>query len=242
MSGVIETLSHLGIDKKQVSIYLACLELGTATVQELADKSGIKRTSIYNFLDDMKRDGLISEVKQDGKILLVPENPNILVERSKKHVQKVEEMLPELMSIFNLPGNKPKVNYFEGQKGLRRAWDDMLESKETIYGFSDYEKMFGSFTEEFLFEIPKIRVESKQFFNCIAKDGPKGRMVKSKDKEHMRETRLIKDLEFDTEINIYGNKILLLSFRKPYASVLVEDRAIATTMKSIWKLVWNGLK
>jgi len=241
MTEIISTLHQLGIEEKQAQVYLAALELGSASVHELAEKSGVKRTSIYNFLSEMKQAGLVSEIKQGKKILLIAENPNILIQRAKNQVKKVEEMLPEMMSIFNQPGNKPKVRYYEGQDGLRRAWDDMLASGEDIYGFSDYEKMFTAFSEDYLWYVPETRVKNKQKFFCIAKDGEWGQKIKSKDKEHLRETRLVKDIELDTEINIYGNKVMMLSFRRPYAAVIIEDAAISASQKSIWNMVWKSV-
>lgn len=241
MNDIINTLHQLGIEEKQAQVYLACLELGSATIHELAEKSGVKRTSIYNFLSEMKQAGLVSEIKQGKKILLVAENPHILAQRAKNQVKKVEELLPEMMSIFNQPGNKPKVRYYEGIDGLKRAYDDMLQSKEVIYGFSDYEKMFATIPEDFLWNIPERRKENKQKFYCIAKDGEWGRKIVAKDKEHLRETRLVKDIELDTEINIYGNKVMMLSFRRPYAAVIIEDSAIARSQKSIWEMVWKGI-
>ena len=241
MTEIISTLHQLGIEEKQAQVYLACLELGSATIHELAEKSGVKRTSIYNFLSEMKQAGLVSEIKQGKKILLVAENPRVLIQRAKNQVKKVEELLPEMMSIFNQPGNKPKVRYYEGENGLRHAWDDMLASGEDIYGFSDYEKMFTAFSEDFLLYVPETRVKNKQKFYCIAKDGEWGRKIVSKDKEHFRETRLVKDIELDTEINIYGNKVMMLSFRRPYAAVIIEDAAIARSQKSIWEMVWKSV-
>ena len=42
MNELISTLHQLGIEEKQAQVYLACLELGSATVHELAEKSGVK--------------------------------------------------------------------------------------------------------------------------------------------------------------------------------------------------------
>jgi sugar-specific transcriptional regulator TrmB len=239
---VIKTLEQLGIDEKQASVYLACLELGSATVQELAEKSGVKRTSIYNFLEEIKQKGLVTEVKQGNKVLLIPEDPNILLQRAQEQTQKISELLPDLMAIFNRPGNKPKVHYYQGVDGLMRAYEEMLNSKENIVGFSDYEKMFEALPHDFLNGFPARRKAYHMSFSSVTKDGPWGRQVKEWDKDQMRETRLAKDIEFDTEVNIYGNKVMLLSFRRPYAGVIIEDYAIATTMRSIWKMVWASLK
>ena len=48
-------------------------------------------------------------------------------------------------------------------------------------------------------------------------------------------------MDFETEINIYGDKVAMLSFRRPYAGVIIEDRAIAQTLKSVWKMMWESI-
>ena len=243
MSQVVETMEKLGIDDKQAKVYLACLELGSATISELSEKSGIKRTSIYNFIEEMKQKGMITEIKEKKHSLFLAEDPNLLLSRAQDQVKNISDLLPELMGIFNRPGNKPKVKYYKGIPSLKRAYDDLLETNETkAYGFSDYAKMFKVFDHDFLWSFPPRRAAKKIFFYCVAKDDKTGREIQGKDGEHMRTTKLIKKIEFDTEINIYGNKVMMLSFRRPYAGVIIEDVAIATTMKSIWKLVWQGTK
>lgn len=132
-----KTLQNLGLEEKETKIYLALLELGSGTIQEIAHKSKVNRTNVYNFIGSMKDKGIISEVLEDNKIILIPENPNVLVKRAEKNYQEIKNTLPELMSIFNLPGNKPKVKFYEGLEGLKKAYNEMLESGEkAIYGFS----------------------------------------------------------------------------------------------------------
>jgi hypothetical protein len=55
----------------------------------------------------------------------------------------------------------------------------------------------------------------------------------------MRETKLFRELKLDTEINVFENKVAMLSFRRPYSAVIIEDRAIAMSLKSIWDGWWN---
>ncbi|MFZ2189385.1 MAG: helix-turn-helix domain-containing protein [Candidatus Magasanikiibacteriota bacterium] len=242
MTNINNVLQNLGLDDKEAKIYLALLELGSGTVQEVAKKSGVKRTNIYNFIGPLKTKNIISEVIEDDKIILVPENPDVLVKRAEKNYQEIKTALPELMGIFNTPGNKPKVRYYEGTEGLRKGWDDLLETQTAgakVYAFSDYEKMFNQFPEDWLWYVPETRVKKNIFFYCVAKDGSQGKKVKAKDKKQLRETKLFKDLQLDTEINIYDNKVLLMSFRRPYTAIIIEDRAIAMSMKSIWDGWWN---
>jgi hypothetical protein len=100
--------------------------------------------------------------------------------------------------------------------------------------------MFEALPAAFLWPTAEKRVKNNAKFYCIAKDGKMGHIVQQKDKEQLRETRLVPNIDFETEINIYSDKVSLISFRKPYAAVIIEDPAIAKTLKSIWELIWNG--
>jgi len=239
---IIDTLKSMGIDEKQAAVYLACLELGKGTIQEVSLKSGIKRTSIYNFLEEMKQKGLISEVKENKKVVLVAEDPNNLSIRLQRQSNEFQQMLPELMGLFNLPSHKPKVKFYQGVEGIKNAYTDLLTAKGNIYGFADYEKMFYLIDALSLWRIPEERVKRNiKYFN-IAKDSAKAREVKKTDAKQMRETKLVKNVDFETEINIYDNKVMMVSFRRPGATVIIEDAAIAQTMRSVWKAWWNTLK
>jgi len=118
MSSINTSLTELGLNEKEINVYLACLELGTASVAEIAKKSGVKRTSIYNFLEDLKNKGLISEIKKNRKTLLLPEDPHALILNRQNQIKKTEEqikslgnLIPSLMAIYNAPGSKAKITY-----------------------------------------------------------------------------------------------------------------------------------
>jgi len=235
-------LQNLGLNEKEAKVYLACLELGSATVQEVSDKAGVKRTSVYNFLEDMKARGFITEVKHGKRILLTAEDPHTLLKKADEQKKQLEKVLPEFLSIYNLPGNKPKVKFYQGAEGLRRIYEDTLKLGSPIYLISDYERMFEAIEPEWMWQYAKRRTEKNIKAFSIAKEGERGQQVKTKDVEQLRETRFVKEVDFETEINIYGDKVALLSFRRPYAGVIIEDRAIAQTLKSMWKIIWNQAK
>lgn len=241
-SNLAAILQRLGVNDKEAKMYLACLELGSASVQEIAEKSGVKRTSIYNFLEDMKARGFISEVRHGKRILLVPEDPHMLLKKSEEQRKQLEEAMPEFMSIYNRPGEKPKVRFYQGVVGLKRIYEDTLMAGETIYLISDFEQMFSAIESDWMWQYAKRRTEKGIKAYSIAKEGLQAAKVRAKDAEQLRETCFVKEVNFETEINIYGDKVAMLSFRRPYAGVIIEDRAIAQTLLSMWKIVWNQTK
>lgn len=232
-------LQNLGLNGKEAKVYLACLELGSATVQEVAEKAGIKRTSVYNFLEDIKVRGFVTQVKQDKKIFLIAEDPYTLLKKVDEQKKKLKEALPEFLSIYNLPGKKPKVRFYQGVDGLKKVYENTLKEGNPIYLISDYEKMFETIEPDWMWEYAKRRTKKGIMVYSIAREGIKAQEVKTKDSEQLRETRFVKDVNFETEINIYGNKVALLSFRRPYTGVIIEDRAIVLTLQSMWKIIWK---
>lgn len=240
MENIKEIILKLGLNEKQVSVYLACLELGSASVSELAEKSGVKRTSIYNFLEELVANGYLAEIKQNDQILLTAEDPRILERKAKSGLDSVQSVMPELLAMFNHPGNKPKVKFHQGLDGIRKIYEETLKSKESIYAFSDFEKMMP-LMEKWMWRYAERRAEKGIEFVSIAKDGPWARKAETKSEEHKRKMKIVKDINFDTEINIYENKIAILSFERPFSGIIIEDIAIAQTLKSIWHMAWNFL-
>ncbi|KKW42692.1 MAG: Transcriptional regulator, TrmB [Candidatus Magasanikbacteria bacterium GW2011_GWA2_56_11] len=241
----LQTIQNLGLDEKQAKVYLAALELGLASVCELAEKSGVKRTSIYNFLEEMKARRLLSEVKKGGKVFFQPGSPELLVSQAKEQLKKVQDSVPFLLGLYNLPANKPKVKFFLGIDGLKNLYEEIWQVGEPIYGYSDYEKMLGGMDQEYveyMWGFAKRRAALGIPFYSITEDGPYGRLAVARDKEQKRVTKLVKGGAFETEVNIYGKYVAIASFRRPYAGVIIEDVAIAKTMKSIWKMLWDKLE
>lgn len=246
---MLNLLTQLGLNEKSASVYLALLELGSATVQEVAEKAGVKRTSIYNFLDELIKLGLITQIQEKHKTILIAEDPNVLKQRAREkekeaemYVQNIDQIVPSLLNIYNLPGEKPKMKFYRGIEGIKKAYHDTLLANEIIYAFSDYEKMMEAMTFDYMVDYANDRTRRGIQFYSIGPGGQWAKKAMALSKKQKRQMKINNQLKFDTEINIYGNKVALISFRRPYAAVIIEDRAIAQTLKSIWQVMWNGMK
>ncbi len=235
------TLVSLGLDDKQIKVYFAALELGSATIQELAKKSGVKRTSIYNFLDAMRSGGLVTTMEHKGKLLVAAQNPEIFLQRSREKVSALAGALPQLLSIYNVLGDKPKIYFYEGLEGLKQVYVDTLTTGKTIYAFTDYEGMFDVIESDYVWQYPAERAKRKIMCYGIANDGPRARAMMKKNKAHWRELKLAPGNAFATEISIYGDKVAAVSFKRPYTGIIIQNRAIAETLKAAWKLLWERL-
>ena len=69
------SLEQLGLKDRQIEIYLALLQMGEATIQEIAAKTKIKRTTVYSVLDNLVSKGLVTFIDKDWHRAYFAENP-----------------------------------------------------------------------------------------------------------------------------------------------------------------------
>ncbi len=65
-------LDALGLTEDKGKVYLAALTLGTAFMQDLARRSGVKRTTIYSFIEALTDQGFIVETKKRSAKCIAP--------------------------------------------------------------------------------------------------------------------------------------------------------------------------
>ncbi len=241
MKDISHLMPTLGLNEHEAKIYLACLELGGSSVQDISRETGIKRTTVYNFLEELRARGLVSQVKKGGRTLLLPEDPHVFIQKAEQHLREIKNAVPELMSVFNLPSSKPNIRFYQGVDGLRHLYEDTLVVGEKIYGFGDFDKVIAVMGD-YIWDYVARRVKKNIDYQVIAKRGDWLKDPHVHNERQLRNFRLVgATTKFDTEIDIYGGKIAIYSFRKPYAGIIIEDHAVAETMKSVWKLLWEAL-
>lgn len=123
-----QELLSIGLSQKESEIYLSALQLGYCSVQEIAQKAGINRTTAYTHIKNLISRGLMKAVERNAKIYYVAEKPDKLqyiYEQQEKEIKRRREMLdkimPELESIYNLAKEKPTVRYYAADDPQGRA-------------------------------------------------------------------------------------------------------------------------
>ncbi|KKP94303.1 MAG: Transcriptional regulator, TrmB [Candidatus Moranbacteria bacterium GW2011_GWE1_36_7] len=246
-------LSELNFSEKETQIYLALLEVGSAKAQDIAKKTRLNRTTVYDIFEVLMQKGLVSKYKKGGSTFfnaLEPKHLLTYLEREKeeqakkieKQKQKVSALLPELISMQNIFGaSKPKVQFFEGEKGMREAYEDTLTSKEIILAYANAETMHATLPN-FFPEYYKRRAGNKIFIKAII---PRNKLSMERvpfNQEEMRDTRFLPDekMTFSPEVNIYNNKILIASWNEQMA-ILIESKELADLQKLTFNLLWDTL-
>lgn len=237
-------LEKLGLEEKESKIYLALLELGEGNIQQIAKKSGVKRTTVYDIIESLKYKGLVSSATRHKKIFYSAEDPRTLEEKLDEKKHTLRRILPELLSIANALDKKPRIRFFEGVEGIKEVYKDALN-------YSDQEMLAwvsptvaGNFDMQFLDEyyLPK-RIAKKIWVRAIAPNEPFMQKYKGLDEKSLRKTKLVSASLFpiEVEINLYSkNKIAIMSFSEKIG-LIIESQKIFTTLKSIFEMNWNSI-
>lgn len=237
-------LQKFGLDDKEAKVYLAILELGQSTITPIAERSGVKRTSIYYFIDHLVELGLVSKLEQEGKTTYTAESPERLLDYEKSRLELVREAIPFLMSSYNqLPG-KPRISYFEGTEQVKNIIREETRcEKEALYIWPGREVMEMVGGGKFMIEIDNARINKGVSLKTIrfkSKDLPYE--TSASGLEYLRELRWAPE-EYNhlkTGIGIYDTgKVGIFSSKGESYGIMIESQELYETMKVFHTLLWN---
>lgn len=238
-----EILNEIGIEGKKADVYLACLEMGGATAYRIAKKTGFKRPTTYDIINQLMKEGLVHKLIK-GKIKYYsPADPNVLLARAKEREEKIKSIMTSLQSLYNSPKTKPLIRYFEGKEGIKEMYEDSLRSLRKgdeilAYVGDDVYRDMPEYLEKYI----KQRIEKGIRVRGIYKEAILAKKYMEKNQEQLREVKILSEKNFliSNEIDIYKNKIAIASYGKEMFGMIIESEEISRAQKAIFELAWKG--
>ncbi len=246
---LLQELQNIGLSDKEAKVYLANLELGQSSVQNIAKKAGVNRATTYVILNSLIKKGLCSTFEQDKKTLYVASDPNLLegvFEVQKKELEEKQRyfqtIVPQLNLINNRQTDKPKVKFFEGKQGLINCF---IEFTGYNGGKDDYfrlafhrDRLEKIFTPE---ENARFREMRKKNQGSSKSKVLYNSKVPISDTTDALRIRLDEDkFPLPCDIGVFGDNIRILSESKELSGILIVDHDIATTLRSLFELAWEA--
>lgn len=239
----LETFVDLGLKPQEAKVYLACLKLGQATVGKISLEADVQRTFVYDILEDLHDQGLVSWIEQRGKKNFCAVSIEQFKKIQQEKFKKFENLIPELKAIEKTVGDRPKVRFFEGGEGIMAALYDTLDQSNSseILAYATGEGFYES-EPVFIKDYLKKRIKKNISVRAIGPGNPTNADYVAHDKEQLRETRLVpaNKFPFTNEIDIYGNKVAIMSLQGELLAVIIESESIAKTQRMIFELAWEG--
>ncbi len=243
-------LEDSGLKSGEAEVYDLLLQYGDSPAANLTSKTKLKRGMVYKFLDDLKKKGLVSTYSKNKKTYFRAEHPHRLMQKIEDSLQDfqsqrtaLEAILPELAEKYNQKETRPTVIHYEGITGIRKVFKDIYAPKnEPVYGCVDLESSENAVSNEVVKDLIPLRIKNKvQAISFIGKS-KLGEQIHIKDKTSLRDSILLDKRKYPipAEIDIYEDKVALLSFEKGnFSGILIQNRDIATSLKTIFKLAFK---
>src|SRR3989344_6683357 len=113
-----EILENFGLSRGEIKVYLALLELGSAQVGQIIEKSGLVSSAVHRYLQRLLERGFVSFVKV-GKVKQYQAAPpkevlNFIDEQRKEFL----DILPGLEAKQKLSKEKQQAELFVGTRGI----------------------------------------------------------------------------------------------------------------------------
>lgn len=245
---MIEKLQKLGLNSKAATLYMAALELGTASpVSTIAKKANILRTTAYNILNSLVQKGVVVSYEKNNTQYYEALPPAKLVaylkEESGKYAELAEEaakLLPELSTHYRALSGRPRVYFYEGNEGLIRVYEETLTSSEEILAYASDQTNQESIPSYFP-KYYKRRAAKKIPIRALFPDSEKDRERHELDKDEMRQSRLLPrtKLDFTPEVNFFDDKIMIADWKEKLG-IIIESKEIAKLFKQTFELAWEA--
>jgi sugar-specific transcriptional regulator TrmB len=239
-----ELINNFYLNEKEAKAYLATLELGRSRVSRIANKAGLNRITAYEVLKRLIEMGIAQSTVYSGVQTFAVVPPEILVEKQESRLAVAKKVLPELALLSASKANKPAISYYEGAEGIRSIYEDTLVCKEkNILNIAHPQNLLKAIGEDFFAQYVKKRTRRKIHVDVLLPDVPENKKYKKEATSAMRQIKFfnVEKYPLPNEIFIYDDKVALLSFSS-LVGVIVEDKDIAQSVKSLWQLVWDGVK
>lgn len=245
-------LEKLGLSPKESRVYLATLELGQDTVQNIAKKAKIRRPTTYVILDSLLKMGLVTTVEEGKKTLYAAEAPeqlDILLKKQEDYIEdqrsRLKGIIPDLRAVYNLSTEKPTVKFYEGKEGIIAMQEDFLRQakagiEEDVVGFTPLDELFRiipDYEETFTQKRKDKSITNRVIYT--SKEGPRADASDPKEKRMARFVPQEK-FPFQSSYTAYADRLAITSYGKRLMGVMIENKEISQAFKSFFELAWES--
>lgn len=239
----IETLQHLGLSEKAAALYLAALALGTATLQDLAEKAEIKRPTAYIYIEELVREGLLERTPLGKKEYFQALDPSTLQNRAEENLRSIKKLVPELQNLHNDVQGRPKVVVMEGRKALEQIYEEATQAN-SIRFWSDLSAVEDHFKEAWV-KIAEMTNSNQIRSREIIANTPEAKKSSKRYAATAGKTYssriATKGPGMFNDNAIYGDTVALFRLHRfNLFVVLIKEPSIANTMKSLFDMAWES--
>ncbi|MFA7309217.1 MAG: helix-turn-helix domain-containing protein [Patescibacteria group bacterium] len=250
-----QTLKKLGLNEKEIKVYLNLLKHGKTKPSDLAKLTNLSRPTLYNIARSLVSKGVIAEDQSGSIMQLAPlplDNLEKILDQTKRNLLEKEELVKKAVEELSLitAGKEyivPKIRFVEEENLEKYLFDNLTKWQKAVIssdgiwcGFQDhtfavkYEKWIDRTNETKESRNPHYR---GMVFTNESKIEEKLGKKYSKSK---REVRFLDNTNFTASTWVSGDYVTMIVTRQhPYYLLEIHDKILAHNTREIFKKLWE---
>ncbi|KKQ61249.1 MAG: hypothetical protein US81_C0008G0011 [Parcubacteria group bacterium GW2011_GWE2_38_18] len=235
-------LQQTDLTPSQAEIINYLLQNKEAKASEIAKRIKRSRAIVYKEVEELEGLGLLKKMQQPNKVAtFCAGHPSLLkklLENKENQLKKDQQLfnsyLPEMISSYNLINNQPGIKFYEGISGLKEIYEEILaEGKDFYLIRTAYEPAYNDKIAPIVEEFIRQRVKKHLKVTAIIPSD-----VEDKEKDTawlLKRFNVGKEMyTAPVEIDIFGDKVAILSFGKELVGMIAESKQIAQSFKQLF--------
>ncbi len=249
MENLEKRLAKLGLGEKAAAVYLAVLTMGKGNVSEIAKKCKFKRTTLYQYLEELLHKDFLCQTIKGKRIEYMANDPKKIlsyIEKEKRNLESkkenVEKFLPELETLYAKSFHKPQVTFYEGKEKLLEAYREMVSTNQDVYTLFSLDHFFTVFSKKENHKLlTLLQASGVKLFDLIERPEVETDQKWMKEYDSFVKRKVLpKELRFESDLLVTGDRLMLVSFENLVA-VIITDRAIADMQRQFLKFIWKRI-
>ena len=235
-------LEQLGLTRIEAKVYLALLKLGSTTTGPLVKKTELHRATVYDALKRLMEKGLVTFIIKEKTKYFQAVNPEHFLDLIKEKKRELEEkeklakdIIKKLKQIREQAKIKESASIFQGKRGIKTVFEDILKYKE-YYAFASrgkFREILGSYFDQFQRKKRQKRIKAKILIDESLKNSEYVKSIYG-------EIRFLpKEYNYPTATIVYDNKVAFFVFAEYPTAFLIESKEVADSFKSYFELLWK---
>lgn len=249
-------LKQLGFREKEILVYLEVLKRGKVLPAEVAQLTGLNRSTVYSIASVLKKRGVLTEDLGGPVRYLVAQPPDALSQITAQEEREmfkkkalVQEAISELKTIARKPVYAPPKITFITQAEIRAylekrtpIWNESILKTDGIWwGYQDHAFVdaYGDWINWYWTKAAPANLHLILLSNASETEKQMTRKLFAH-----REIRFWKDAgEFTATLWINGDYVVMISTREePHYLVEIYDRVLAKNLREMFKGISKGIK
>ncbi len=233
------SLRDMGLTDPESDIYKALLKIGASPASSIAKETGIKRTTAYSLLQNLKEKGFVGGYFRADRQLFYAERPERVVSRYEKRLRAFTDIIPFLVQAERRQegqeGIHPITTVAELKDFYRDILDEYRNKSYSIIGNSQtWEGLDSDFFQQFRRDRAYQKIKTRLLLDSQSE------IINPKDPVLLRCWKYVPSrYSFGGVIDIFDDKILLISTELRSLAVVIANPAMVGIFKTMFDIIWD---